>query len=102
MAQSMIQILYFDGCPNHEPTVDLTRAVVGELGIEAEIREIRVETPEAATQYRFLGSPTVRVNGEDIDPEARARTDFALSCRMYKGTGIPSKDLLVAALRKVT
>ena len=42
----MIEILFFDGCPNHEPTLALAREVVGELGVAAEIREVRVETEE--------------------------------------------------------
>ena len=98
----MIEILYFDGCPNHEPTLDLAREVVGELGVDEEIREIRVETAEEAERARFLGSPSVRVNGRDIEPEARGRADFALSCRMYRGGGVPPKELLVAALRQAS
>ena len=94
----MIEILSFDGCPNREPTLDLARAVVEELGLHAEIREVRVETAEEAERERFLGSPSVRVNGRDIEPEARDRADFALGCRMYAGGGVPPKELLVEAL----
>ena len=39
---------------------------------------------EAAERLRFLGSPTVRVHGRDIEPGADKRTDFALSCRVYR------------------
>ena len=98
----MIEILYFDGCPNHEPTLDLAREVIGELGIDAEIREVAIETPEAAEAHRFVGSPTVRVSGRDIEPDARQRTDFALSCRMYESGGVPPKELLVDALREAS
>jgi hypothetical protein len=96
----MIEILYFDGCPNHEPTVDLAREVVSELGLDAEIREVPVETPEEAEALRFVGSPSVRVNGHDIEPAAREQTAFALSCRMYGDAGVPPKELLVEALRE--
>ena len=96
----MIEILYFDGCPNHQPTLELTREVVAELGLEADIHEVLVETPEAATERRFLGSPSIRVNGRDIEPEARGQTDFALSCRMYGESGVPPRELLVAALEE--
>ena len=98
----MIEILSFDGCPNQEPTLDLVREVVGELGLETEIREVRVETPEEAERERFLGSPSVRVNRKDIEPEARGRTDFALGCRIYRHGGVPPKGLLVAALREAS
>ncbi len=96
----MIEILFFAGCPNHEPTVKLAREVLGELGLDAEIREIPVETAEEAERRRFVGSPSVRVNGKDIERDAQHRTDFGLSCRMYEGGGVPPKDLLVQALRE--
>ena len=97
----MIEILYFDGCPNHEPTLELTREVVAELGLETKICEVRVETPEEATERRFIGSPSVRVNGRDIEPEARGSNDFAFSCRMYGESRIPPKELLVEAIREL-
>ena len=95
----VIEILYFDGCPNHEPTLELAREVVAELGLEAEVRQVRVETPEEATERRFLGSPSVRVNGQDIEPEARGSEDFAFGCRLYGESGVPPKELLVDAIR---
>lgn len=98
----MIEILYFDGCPNHAPTLDLAREVLGELGLAAEILEVLVETPDEAERERFLGSPSVRVNGRDIEPEAEKRTEFALSCRMYESGGVPPKALLVEALREAS
>ena len=44
----------------------------------------RVETPEDAERERFLGSPTVRIDGEDVDPTAQDRNDFGLDCRLYR------------------
>ena len=43
-------------------------------------------------------SPSVRVDGKDIEPGAESRTEYALSCRLYGDRGLPSKELLVAAL----
>ena len=98
----MIEILYFEGCPNLGPTLELARDVVGELGLDTAIREVRVETPEEATRKRFIGSPSVRVNGKDIEPEARERTEYALSCRIYSSGGVPPRELLKAALEEVS
>ena len=95
----MIEVLYFSGCPNHRPAVDLARTVVRDLGVDTTIEEVAVETPEEAERHRFLGSPTIRVNGRDIDPAARGRDDFALSCRVYEDGGVPPRKLLVDALR---
>jgi len=98
----MIEVLYFAGCPNHEATVDLAREVIRELGLDAAIREVPVETAEAAETHRFVGSPSIRVNGRDIEPEAREQTEFALSCRMYGDAGVPPKELLIEALRELS
>lgn len=94
----MIEVLYFAGCPNHESTVELVREVVRELELDATVREVSVETVETALRLRFLGSPSVRVNGRDIEPAARERSDFGLCCRIYGSAGVPPKALLVEAL----
>jgi len=93
-----IQVLYFDGCPHHVPTAALVKQVVATLGMHAQIEEVEVTSREDAVSKRFLGSPTVLVNGVDIDPRAHDRTDYGLSCRVYHGMdGVPSASLLQAA-----
>ena len=64
-----IEILYFEGCPNHAPTVELVKRTVANLGVQAQIEEVEVASPEQVEQLRFLGSPTVLVDGVDIEPE---------------------------------
>lgn len=78
------------------------RSVASRLGIEIDLRLVRVEAPDGAVREGFLGSPTVRVNGIDVDPSARGRRDFGLSCRVYEGAGIPSEAMIAAALQGVT
>ena len=94
----MIEVLYFEGCPNLEPTLTLAGEVLSQLGLSADVREIEVRTPEDAERLRFLGSPSVRVDGKDIEPGAESRREYALSCRIYGDSGLPPKELLVAAL----
>lgn len=93
-----VEVLFFDGCPNHEPAVRLARDVVAALGLSAEVREVIVRKPEDAETLRFLGSPSVRVNGRDIEPGAEDHSGFALSCRMYGASGVPPREWIVAAL----
>jgi hypothetical protein len=74
--------------------------VITDLGIPADIEEVEITSPEDVERRRFLGSPTVLVDGVDIDPGARHRTDFSYSCRMYSGvSGQPPEEMLIAALR---
>ncbi len=80
----LVEILYFDGCPNHEGALALVERVAGELRVEPEIRLVNVPDAEAADRVRFLGSPTVRVGGRDVEPGADERSDYVLSCRVYR------------------
>jgi hypothetical protein len=83
----VVEILYFDGCPNHEAALALVEKVAAQLGLDADVRLIRVADAEAAARLRFLGSPTIRVGGRDVEPGAAGRTDFVLSCRVYRTEG---------------
>lgn len=94
-----IQILYFEGCPNHPPAVELVREVVSTLHVEATIEEVEVKSPEDSERLHFLGSPSILVDGLDIEPNARIRKDFGDSCRTYNGEGLPPRDMLISALK---
>ncbi len=98
----VIEVLYFEGCPNLEPTLELARSVAKELGVDAAVRKVEVRDHQEAERLRFLGSPSVRVHGVDIEPGADARTEYTLSCRVYENSGVPPKQLLVAALKSRT
>jgi copper chaperone CopZ len=93
-----IDVLYFEGCPNHPPAVEFVKKTVMELGIDAEVREVEVKDEEDAKRLRFFGSPTIQVDGVDIEPSARESSDYSFSCRMYDGAGLPPKEMLIAAL----
>ena len=97
-----IDILYFDGCPNHHPTTQLVRDVVEMLGLDATIREVEVRDADDAARLRFFGSPTVQVNGQDVDPTVRSRVDYSFSCRMYGRSGSPPRGLVERALQEGT
>ena len=93
-----IRVLVFQGCPNDQPTIALIKEVLRERGLAASVDRVEV-TAETAAELRFLGSPTVQVNGTDIEPAARARTAFGLSCRTYPGTGgVPPRALVEQAI----
>jgi len=98
-----LELLYFDGCPNHEAFLPRLRALLDREGIEEQVRLRRVESPEAAERERFLGSPTLRVDGRDVDPGAAQRTDYGLKCRLYRtaaGTsGTPADEWVLQALK---
>src|SRR5215216_4209433 len=80
---SMIEILYIDGCPNHEGVEGHIRGLLTAAGVDVPIRQRRIESAAQAEAERFLGSPSVRVNGVDVDPTAPRQIIFGLSCRVY-------------------
>ena len=82
-----VELLYFDGCPSYERLLPRLRELVAETDPDLAIELRRVESIEDAERERFLGSPTVRVDGADVDPGAGAREDFGLKCRLYRSDG---------------
>ena len=78
-----IELLHFEGCPSHEAFLPQLRELLAQAGLNAPILERRVESDEAAQHERFLGSPTLRIDGVDIDPGAGERRDYGLKCRLY-------------------
>lgn len=99
-----VELLYFHGCPHAEALLPHLRSILEQEGSEMDLHLVRVETLEHAEQLRFLGSPTVRVHGHDIEAGAARRDDFGLKCRIYQTpgglTGTPPDDWIRAAVRK--
>jgi hypothetical protein len=99
----VVEVLYFEGCPNHEALLPRLRELLAQARVNPQIELRRVESPEAAERERFLGSPTVRVDGRDVDPGAQQRDDFGLKCRLYRTdeglVGIPPDEWVLAALK---
>jgi hypothetical protein len=97
-----IELRYWEGCPSHPETMELLERVLHERSIEAEVVVRHVGTQEEAEELRFPGSPTILVDGRDVDPEgATARP--ALTCRIYrlpngKVSPVPSREQLEDAL----
>jgi len=97
-----IEILTFEGCPNAQAARELVERVIADVGTDVELASVNVPDPDAAERLRFLGSPTIRVDGRDIEPGGDDRTEYALACRVYrteKGTsGTPDERWLRTAL----
>lgn len=100
-----VELLYFDGCPTHEEARRLVQEVLQEEGVTANIVKIHVQTEEDAVAHRFLGSPTVRIEGKDVERAARGAKDFGRKCRVYlengKAGGLPSKEMIRNTLQEV-
>lgn len=102
MTSVHVELLYWDGCPSYPEARTLLREVLDAAGSDSPIEEREVRTDAEAEALGFPGSPTIRVDGRDVDP-AGAGSRPALTCRLYHLPGgrispIPSREALEAAL----
>jgi hypothetical protein len=95
-------VLYFDGCPSYEQLLDHLPRVLEDAGITTPITFREISDSDEAERERFLGSPTIRVDGRDVEPGAEGRTDYGFKCRVYRTTagltGLPPYDWILDAL----
>lgn len=102
MATRLVEVLSFEGCPHAEPALELARRIARESGVDAEVRRIDLNDAEEALAWRFIGSPTIRIDGRDVEPGADERNVYALSCRMYRTgagmSGLPDEQWVRGAL----
>jgi hypothetical protein len=79
-----IEVLHVAGCPNYPKALALVERVRAELGIDAEVHTTLIADQAAAECARFAGSPTIRVDGRDVEPDAEPPTEITVACRLYR------------------
>ena len=99
-----IQLLWFEECPCHRDAEALVRDVLNEVGVDAEIERIEVPDEAAGDLVQFPGSPTVRVEGVDVEPEWEPCEVCTPRCRIYAtsdGLGcLPKREWIVEAVQQ--
>ena len=103
-----VELLFWDGCPSHPKARAELEAIMSELGLDPATLVVReVATDAVAESEGFIGSPTIRVNGRDIQP---ADAPAGLTCRVYRlrdGRFSPTpdpadlRDALTEAMKEV-
>lgn len=105
-----VEVLWFAGCPHHVAARAVLERVLASRGIDpAAVQSVEVD-PASAETVRFPGSPTIRIDGRDVDPGFREPDSFSLSCRVYPTPlgmrGIPPapwvEDAIDSALSRET
>jgi hypothetical protein len=78
-----VELLWWEGCPSHPQALEDLERILREEGVDAEVARVQVTDDEQARRERFPGSPTIRIDGEDIvtPPEGEP---FSLTCRVYR------------------
>jgi hypothetical protein len=98
-----VELLFWPGCPSHPEALELLREVLAGRGLPTDVEVREVTTHEEAERLAFPGSPTIRIDGRDVDP-AGATGRPMLACRIYRradgrATPVPTRETLEAALR---
>jgi hypothetical protein len=99
-----IQFLYWEDCPSHPEAWQLLHEVLAEEGLNWPVERIMVVNDQDAQQWGFSGSPTIRVEGRDLDPQGAAQMGVALACRVYRledgrFSPVPSRETVRRGLR---
>jgi hypothetical protein len=101
IGEMRVEVLYFEGCPTYQTTETLLREILVGEDIQAEVYLVRVDTKEEAERLRFAGSPSIRLNGEEMFPVPE-RDAWALGCRTYQTPeglkGWPTREMIREAL----
>jgi hypothetical protein len=79
-----IEILARRDCANRGMAQVVVERAVARSGVPVEVRTVDVKTEAQARKWRFLGSPSVRVDGLDVEPGSSDRTDYSLADRLYR------------------
>ncbi len=99
-----VELLNFEGCPNYGEALQGLKDAMSELQLGDEVDLIEVINSETAIKMRFLGSPSIRIDGKDIEHAARQNTDYSMKCRRYHHgselLGYPPREMIVQALQQ--
>lgn len=97
-----VELLWFSGCPNHAGARALLEEVIQEVAPGTPVGLVDASDPLVAEQVRFPGSPTIRVDGRDVDPGYVDPGEYTPRCRLYRTSqglrGIPERRWIEEAL----
>jgi hypothetical protein len=79
VAPLVVKISYLPKCGAIEPTVNLVKQTAKELNLKIDLQSVPISTTEQARANRHIGSPTIQINGLDIEPAARSYEYYGIS-----------------------
>ena len=102
----IIEVLHTKGCQGYHRALDELEDALAECDFEPIYTMRVVRTAQEAQEFKFFGSPTVRIDGKDIDPKAEHMTYFGIgTCRPYFWEGnaydYPPKDMITQAIMRM-
>jgi len=97
-----ITLMLTENCSHHDQARAVLNEAIAETGVDAEIEETQVRTDEEAHNAGVIGSPTIRVEGLDVEHGDREPPETSPNCRYYNSpTGwlpVPDKGMIVRSI----
>ena len=97
----VVELLWFEGCANHPAARGMLEEVIAAVAPGIFVTEVDATDPVVAARIRFPGSPTIRVDGQDVDPSYMDPGDYTPRCRLYRTSGglrgLPERAWIVDA-----
>lgn len=98
-----IELHYFDGCPSYIQALDNLKAALKLEGLPEDVEMIHVDSDTDARTKRFIGSPTIRIDGVDVEGPQAENGGYGYGCRIYDNNGStagwPSVEKIRLALK---
>lgn len=100
-----VELLWWEGCPSYPETLADLERTLASAGLDSHVEMVEIESDEQARRERFPGSPTIKIDGEDIFPCPEGEP-YSLTCRVYRlrdGRPSPTPDPedLLEAIRRI-
>ncbi len=74
-----VKVASLEKCSATQPTISRVKEIAEDMGIAIDFSHVVIRTAEEAKKHRHIGSPTVQIDGLDIDPEARDVAQFGVT-----------------------
>ena len=99
-----ITLMLTESCAHRDGARALVDDAIAETGIDADLEVVTVRTDEEASQARVLGSPTIRVDGKDIEYGDQEPAETQPGCRYYNSPSgwkpLPDTGMVVSAIER--
>ena len=100
-----IDVLYYEDCPHYSEAIKTLKEVLAEERVEAQVNMVKVAKGGGeAEAFGFVGSPTILIDGHDVQRGTDRTSPFQGHCRMYRYKGnvfeIPPKEMIREALKR--
>lgn len=99
-----IELFWIDKCSSYQRVRELLEQILRDENIAAKIEMIQVRDNADARAKKFLGSPTIRINGIDLFAQPD-QCNFAMQCRVYRTPdglkGTPTTEMVRAEMKRI-